>query len=105
MELVLGSERHPRLPEAALDLALLVSAYHEFTEPKAMMTAIRRALKPEGRLVVVEYRKDSPILGLHKLSAHEARAEIEPLGFRLERVLESLPQQHVLVFKIGRAHV
>ncbi len=101
VELVLGDERDPKLPERTLDLALLVSVYHEFTEPEAMMTALRRALKPEGRVALVEYRKEdpaSPILGLHKLSVEEARTEIEPLGFRLERVLEFLPTQHILIF-------
>ena len=101
VELVLGDERDPRLPEGTLDLALLVSVYHEFTEPEAMMTSLWEALKPEGRLALVEYRKEdalNPILGLHKLSVEEARTEIEPLGFRLERVLEFLPTQHILIF-------
>jgi len=60
VEMVLGEARDPRLPQGALDLALLVNTYHEFSEPVSMMTAIHRALKPSGRLVLVEYRKEDP---------------------------------------------
>ncbi len=102
VELVLGGMRDPRLPEGRLDLALLVDVYHEFSEPEEMAAAIRRALKPDGRLALVEYRKEDPnvpILPLHKMSVEEIRSEIEPLGFELDQRLEFLPMQHILVFK------
>ncbi|MBI3664753.1 MAG: class I SAM-dependent methyltransferase [Acidobacteria bacterium] len=101
VELVLGTRDDPRLPEGALDLALLVDVYHELSEPEAMMRHIRRALKPGGRLVLIEYRKEDPsipILPLHKMSVAEARAEIEPLGFKFQQALEFLPMQHILIF-------
>lgn len=101
VEMVLGGFRDPRLPEDAVDLALLVDVYHEFSEPEAMMTAVRRSLKSDGRLVLVEYRKEDPsipILPLHKMSVEEVRAEIEPLGFQLQKVLGFLPTQHILIF-------
>jgi len=101
VEMVLGGVKDPRLPEGAVDLALLVDVYHEFSEPEAMMTAIRRSLKPDGRVVLVEYRKEDPsvpILPLHKMSIEEVRSEIEPLGFQLAQALEFLPTQHILVF-------
>jgi SAM-dependent methyltransferase len=101
VELVLGGVRDPRLPEGAVDLELLVDVYHEFSEPEAMIGALRRALKPDGRLVLIEYRKedpDIPILPLHKMSVDEVREEIEPLGFQLSERLNFLPTQHILVF-------
>jgi SAM-dependent methyltransferase len=101
VEMVLGGVKDPRLPEAGVDLALLVDVYHEFQEPEAMMLAIRRSLKPDGRVVLVEYRKEDPtipILPLHKMSVEEIRSEIEPLGFQLHKQLEFLPTQHILVF-------
>jgi SAM-dependent methyltransferase len=101
VELVLGGVKDPRLPEGAVDLVLLVDVYHEFSEPEAMMTAIRRSLKPDGRVVLVEYRKEDPnipILPLHKMSVEEVRSEIEPLGLGLRQALEFLPTQHILIF-------
>jgi ubiquinone/menaquinone biosynthesis C-methylase UbiE len=101
VEMVLGGVRDPRLPEGAVDLVLLVDVYHEFSEPEAMTTNIRRALKPNGRLVLVEYRKEDPtipILPLHKMSVEEVRSEIEPIGFQFREALEFLPTQHILIF-------
>jgi len=101
VEMVLGGIRDPRLPAGAVDLALLVDVYHEFSEPEAMMLGIRRALKPDGRLVLVEYRKEDPsipILPLHKMSIEEVRSEIQPLGFEFRELLNFLPTQHILIF-------
>ncbi len=102
VEMVLGGLRDPRLPPNVIDLALLVDVYHEFSEPETMIGHIRRSLKPQGRLVLVEYRKEDPsipILPLHKMSVDEVRSEIEPLGFQLQESLEFLPTQHILIFK------
>ncbi|HZS49829.1 MAG TPA: class I SAM-dependent methyltransferase [Bryobacterales bacterium] len=101
VEMVLGGVRDPHLPENAVDLALLVDVYHEFAEPEAMIHHIRQALKPDGRLVLVEYRKEDPsipILPLHKMTVEEVRSEIEPLGFQLQKTLEFLPTQHIIIF-------
>lgn len=101
VEMVLGGVRDPHLPENAVDLALLVDVYHEFSEPEAMISHIGKALKPNGRLVLVEYRKEDPsipILPLHKMTVEEVRSEIEPLGFQLQQTMEFLPTQHIIVF-------
>ena len=100
--LVPGEERNPRLPEETLDLVLLANAYHEFSEPAAMMAAIRRSLKPNGRVVVLEYRKEdaySPIEELHKMTLQDVRREIESMGYETEQVLQILPIQHFLIFR------
>src|SRR4051794_18152206 len=99
---VLGDEDDPRLPENSVDVALLVDVYHEFSEPQKMLQAIRRSLKPDGRIVLLEYRKEDPAVPIrpeHKMSVEEVRAELEPEGFRLERVSEALPRQHILIFR------
>ena len=57
---VLGSVDDPKLPPGAIDLELLVDVYHEFSEPQAMLRHLRDALKPGGRLVLLEYRKEDP---------------------------------------------
>ncbi len=102
IEIVQGVEDDARLPADAIDLALLVDVYHEFRQPQAMLQSIRRSLRPDGRLVVIEYRKEDPripIAATHRMSIAEARAEIEPEGFGFERVIAGLPRQHIIVFR------
>jgi ubiquinone/menaquinone biosynthesis C-methylase UbiE len=102
VDLVLGDERDPRLPANALDLVLLANAYHEFSQPEAMMAAVRRSLKPDGRVVVLEYRKEdayTPIEEPHKMNLRDVRAEIESMGFETEQVIQTLPIQHLLIFR------
>lgn len=104
VEIVLGTPTDPRLPQASLDLVLMVDVYHEFSDPVTMMRQIRRALKPDGRVVLVEFRKEDPnvpIQPLHKMSVQEVRSELEPLGFKFQRSLEFLPWQHILIFSVG----
>ncbi len=101
VEPVLGVEDDPKLPAGRMDLVLLVDVYHEFTEPEKMLRKIRESLKPDGRLVLLEYRKEDPNVPIrpeHKMSVAEVRAELEPEGFRFEKTLETLPRQHILIF-------
>ena len=103
VEYILATERSPRLPEASVDLVFIAYAYHEFGDPEAMMSAIRRALKPGGRVVVLEYAKESkiaPASPLHRMSFEDIRREIEPMGFVIDQLLDFLPVQHGVIFKI-----
>ena len=98
---VLGTFNDPKLPPASFDLVLMVDVYHEFSEPQAMLQHIREALKPDGRMVLLEYRAedpDVPIQPLHKMTVAQAKLEVEHEGFKLARVQEDLPRQHVLTF-------
>ena len=102
VEPVMGAVDDPRLPRDALDLVLLVDVYHEFSEPQQMLRHIREALKSEGRMVLLEYRAEDPQVPIrpeHKMTVKQVKAEIEPEGFRLDRVIEALPRQHILVFR------
>jgi predicted methyltransferase len=101
VELVLGAEHDPHLPPAPVDLVLIANAYHEFSDPPAILAAVHRSLKPNGRLVVLEYSKEnphSPVSAPHSMSIDEIRSEIEPIGFQLDRILDFLPMQHGLIF-------
>jgi len=101
VETVLGTETDPNLLAGQMDLIILVDVYHEFSQPQEMLQGIRRALKPNGRLVQLEYRKEDPnvpILPDHKMSVAEAKAEVEAEGFKLEPVIETLPRQHILIY-------
>jgi predicted methyltransferase len=98
---VLGTESDPKLPAGAIDVALLVDVYHEFSHPKEMIQRLRESLKPDGRLVLLEYRAEDPnvpILPAHKMTVKQVKAEIEPEGFRLVKRSEKLPWQHILIF-------
>jgi len=104
VEPVLGKFDDPMLPKKAIDLALLVDVYHEFSEPQKMLDRIRESLKPDGRLVLLEYRKEDPKVPIrpeHKMSIAEVKAEVEPQGFRLDKVLDILPRQHILIFRVN----
>lgn len=102
IEPILGSPIDPRLPEGKLDLILLVDVYHELSHPEHMLQAMRRALRPKGRLVLVEFRLEDPnvpIKLLHKMSKEQIMKEIPPNGFRLVEEYDELPWQHMMFFE------
>jgi ubiquinone/menaquinone biosynthesis C-methylase UbiE len=102
VQTVLDTVSDPKLPAGAIDLILLVDVYHEFSQPQAMLDHMREALKPNGRLVLLEYRKEDPtvpILPDHKMSVSEVKAEVEPEGFQFDQVIEVLPRQHIIIFR------
>jgi predicted methyltransferase len=102
VDTVLGTETDPRLPAVAVDLVLIVDAYHEFSYPREMGAAIANALKPGGRLILIEYRgedPDVPIKALHKMTEAQTKKEMNAAGLEWERTGDFLPQQHFLVFR------
>lgn len=100
---VLSTTINPTLPADSVDMVLIVDAYHEFDHPREMGRAIRRALRPgTGRLALVEYRAEDvnvPIKRIHKMSVAQARKEMAAVGLILTDSIETLPQQHLLLFK------
>jgi SAM-dependent methyltransferase len=101
VETVLGTQADPRLPAGRLDMILMVDVYHELSQPQRMLREIRKALKKDGRLVLVEYRKEDPTIPIrpeHKMSLEEVRAEVEAEGYTLVQVLRTLPRQSIFVF-------
>lgn len=105
IEFVQGTATDTRLPAGAIDLALLVDVYHEFWYPQEMLQSIRRSLKPNGQLVLLEYRKEDPSLQIlpdHKMSVVEVRTEVEAEGFAFDRLIPQLPRQHIIVFRTTR---
>jgi ubiquinone/menaquinone biosynthesis C-methylase UbiE len=102
VELILGTETDTGLPAAAIDMALMVDVYHELAQPQTFLRSVKSALRPDGRLVLIEFRKEDasvPIRPEHKMSVREARMELEAEGFRLDRVIDVLPWQHILIFR------
>ncbi len=103
VETILGEIDDPKLPESQVDLALMVDAYHEFQYPREMMLGIVKSLKPGGRVVLLEYRGENPLImikGLHKMTQKQVKKEMEAVGLVFEENKDILPQQHFLVFSL-----
>ncbi|MEM8672696.1 MAG: methyltransferase domain-containing protein [Cyanobacteria bacterium P01_G01_bin.67] len=101
IETILGTEDNPHLPPASIDLALMVDAYHEFAYPREMMTGIVQALKPGGKVILLEYRKENPMVmikPLHKMTQKQVKKELKAVGLQWQETKEFLPEQHFLVF-------
>jgi ubiquinone/menaquinone biosynthesis C-methylase UbiE len=99
---VLGGIDDPKLPKDSVDLIILVDVYHEFSEPEKMLDRMRESLKPNGRLVLLEYRGEDPKVPIkpeHKMTLKQVRAEVEPEGYRFDESIEILPEQHIIVFR------
>jgi Methylase involved in ubiquinone/menaquinone biosynthesis len=95
--LVQGTIDDPKLDPASVDLEIMVDVYHELSQPQAMLRRLRAALKPGGRLVLLEYRKEDPTIPIkfeHKMSVAEAKMESRPKVHACEG-REALPRQHI----------
>ncbi|ADG69996.1 Methyltransferase type 11 [Planctopirus limnophila DSM 3776] len=104
VDLVLGTEKSPKIAPGTLDLALMVDVYHELEFPYEMMKEMAASLKPGGRLVFVEYRREDPevpIKLIHKMSEAQVRKEAEQpeFGLKWKATHKDLPRQHVIVFE------
>ena len=100
---VLGGMDDPKLPPASIDLAIMVDVYHELQAPQVFLQRLRETFKPGGRLVLLEFRKEDPtvpILEVHKMSVAEVKAELEAEGFVLDKVIDVLPWQHIIVLRV-----
>jgi len=98
----LGSIESIQLPENTLDAALMVDAYHEFSHPAEILASLHKALKPGGKIYLLEYRAEDPnvpIKTLHKMTAAQAIKEYETLGFTFIENKPGLPWQHLLIFE------
>jgi len=91
----------PHLPAGGVDGVLMVDVYHELAYPYEIMTHVRAALKPGGRVVFVEYRKEDPgvpIKEVHKMSVKQLKKEMDAVGLTHLQTIESLPWQHIVIF-------
>ncbi|WP_237134583.1 class I SAM-dependent methyltransferase [Pseudohongiella sp. O18] len=101
VEMVLGEVDNPRLEPNSVDAVLLVDAYHEFSHPFEMMQVIYDAMRPGGRVFLVEYRAEDdtvPIRPLHKMSVEQVVREMSVFGLEWDDTLDFLPWQHMFVF-------
>ena len=102
VEPIQGTETDPKLPEAAVDLILMVDVYHEFSHPWEMTEAMVKSLKPRGRIVFVEYRLEDPqvpIKLVHKMTEKQVIREMKPHPLRWVETIGVLPRQHIIIFE------
>ncbi len=100
---VQGAVDDPNLPADTFDMILMVDVYHELARPQAFMARLKKALKADGRLVLIEYRGEDraiPIHPLHKMTVDQVRQELGADGFTIDRVIDVLPWQHIIVLKM-----
>jgi precorrin-6B methylase 2 len=101
VEVTKGSAKSVNLPENSIDKILMVDVYHEFDYPKEMLASIKKALRKDGKLFLIEYRGEDakvPIKKLHKMTEGQAIKEMQAMGMKLERNISNLPWQHCMVF-------
>lgn len=101
IEGILGQIDDTHLPENAVDLILLVDAYHEFSHPYEMLDSMVKSLKPGGRIVLLEYRQEDqtvPIRPLHKMSELQVVKEMSVFNLEWDDTLDFLPWQHMMIF-------
>jgi precorrin-6B methylase 2 len=102
VETVLSTAHDPNLPANSVDLLFMVDVYHELEFPKEMMLKVRDALKPGGRVALIEYRAEDPkvmIKDVHKMSERQIIRELQAVGLRHLKTVRSLPIQHLVIFE------
>jgi SAM-dependent methyltransferase len=101
VRIIKGSDKSVNLLENSVDKVLMVDVYHEFNYPFEMMASIKKALKPDGKIFLIEYRGEDdrvPIKKVHKMTKEQAVKELQAVGMKLERNIGNLPWQHCMVF-------
>jgi predicted methyltransferase len=98
---ILGKEQSVELPAASIDIMIMVDVYHELSFPYEIARSMLEALKPGGKLFLIEYRAEDssvPIKPVHKMSQKQAIKELKAAGFTFVKNIGNLPWQHCLVF-------
>ncbi|RZK51384.1 MAG: class I SAM-dependent methyltransferase, partial [Pedobacter sp.] len=102
VEVIKGTAKEPNLPANSIDLAFMVDVYHELQYPQAYLAALSKALKPNGQLLLLEYKEEDPTVAIkpeHKMSVTQVKKELAANGFKLVKNGKFLPLQHFLLFE------
>lgn len=99
-----GSAVSPNLAPHSVDLAIMVDVYHELEFPHEMLQSIKKVLKEDGKILLIEYRGEDPairIKPLHKMTVAQVSKEMFANGFHLDYKGDFLPIQHFLLYNIN----
>jgi ubiquinone/menaquinone biosynthesis C-methylase UbiE len=102
VEVIKGSVTSQNLPQNSIDLAIMVDVYHELEYPVEILASLKKSLKKDGRLLLIEYKGEDPAVAirpLHKTTVKQLNKELEANGFKLAYDGDFLPIQHFLVYK------
>jgi SAM-dependent methyltransferase len=102
VQAILGTIADPKLPPASVDWVLMVDVYHEFSHPFEMIEAICKSLKPNGKIIFVEFRGEDPevpIKALHKMTEAQVRKEISVHPLEWRETIAVLSRQHIIIFQ------
>ena len=104
VEPILSEPDDPKLPAGEVDWILLADVYHEIAAPERVLSKMREALAPDGRVALLEYRVEDGtgdrVKADHTMSVRQVLSEWKPAGFDLVALNESLPMQHLFVFAV-----
>ena len=101
VEIIKSTIKSPNLPDNSVDLAIMVDVYHELEYPQEMLQALKKALKPTGKILLIEYRGEDPsvpIKELHKTTVAQLSKELGANGYKLVYKGDFLPIQHFLLY-------
>jgi ubiquinone/menaquinone biosynthesis C-methylase UbiE len=101
---IVSTQANTRLEESSVDVAFVSDTYHHFEDPKTMLASIRRALRPGGALVVVDYERipgTSPdwVLKHVRAGKEEFRSEIKAASFRFVEEVKLMRENYFLRFR------
>lgn len=102
IEVIKGGITSPNLPENSVDLAVMVDVYHELEYPVEVLQSIKKALKKDGQILLIEYKGEDPAVAikpLHKTTVAGLSRELGANGFKLAYEGKFMPIQHFLLFK------
>lgn len=103
IEAVRATTEDPNLAPRSIDLLLMVDVYHELEHPYEVMQKVRAALKPGGRVALVEFRGEDPklmIKAVHKMTEKQVIAEMAAVGLKHVKTVRTLPIQHLTIFEL-----
>ncbi|MFP3874975.1 MAG: class I SAM-dependent methyltransferase [Thiohalophilus sp.] len=104
IEGIVNDQHSARLPEDSVDLVFLSDTYHHFEYPEAMLDSIHRALRPGGRLVIIDFRREPGessawVMSHVRANREEVIDEVTTAGFELEQEPELLEDNYFLIFR------
>lgn len=102
VEVIKGDSISVHLSDNSVDLAIMIDVYHELEYPHEIIQSIKKALKPDGKILLIEYRGEDvalPIKPLHKMSVEQVNKEMVANGFVLCYKGSFLPMQHFLMYE------
>jgi predicted methyltransferase len=103
IEGIVSNQQDSRLPANSVDLAFVCDTYHHFEYPQTMLASIHQALRPDGQLIIIDFRKQHGVSSgwvMSHVRANEAGviSEVEFAGFSLTEKSQLIDENFFLKF-------